>query len=135
MSFKEEFERDLAAAEAGDPNAQRAVGNALLRGTVVPRDLEAGRSWLERAIDQNDFEALRQLAAHDLLAGKLGRGPFCAWALLQKGAQLGDAHCAAEVARGIQHGFSLENPDQSRAYFERTGLPADEDLARKLGEA
>lgn len=134
MSFKEEFDRDLVAAEAGNSDAQRSVGNALLRGSVVPRDLDAGRSWLERAIEQDDFEALRQLATHDLLAGKLGRGPQAAWALLQKGADLGDPHCAAEVARGIEHGLGLADPEQASAYFERTGLPADPDLARRLNE-
>lgn len=123
MSFQEEFQALLERAEAGDVQAQRNVGQALLRGTVVPRDLETGRAWLLRAIEQKDVEALRLLATHDLLAGKLGRGPRAAWELLQEGAQWGDASCAADVQRGIEHGRSLA-AEERRAYFERTGLPA-----------
>ncbi len=123
MSFLEEHKRNVERAEAGDAQAQREVGQALLRGTVLPRDIEAGRAWLERAIEQRDIEALRLLATHDLLAGKLGRGPRAAWALLQRGAEWGDESCTAEVKRGIEHGQSLSAADQ-QAYFERTGLPA-----------
>ena len=133
MSFKQEFERDLARAQEGDTQAQRTVGNALLRGSVVPRDIDLGRTWLGRAIAQGDFEALRQLAAHDLLAGKLGRGPRAAWDLLQEGARLGDPHCAGEVARGIEHGLGLGDA-QAADYFSRTGLPASAQVAQEMAK-
>ena len=134
MSFQDEFDAAVIRAETGDVVAQREVGQALLRGTTVPRDLDRGRMWLQRAIDQNDVEALRMLATHDLLAGKLGRGPHSAWELLQRGANWGDESCALDVARGIEHGQSLSDVEQ-KEYFTRTGLPHDLPNSNATGES
>ena len=112
--------------------AQRTVGLALLKGTVVPRDVEQGREWLERAIDLGDLEALHQLARHDLLAGKLGRGPRAAWELLLRGADLGDPRSALQVAHGIAHGLFIEDAAEAALYFDRSGLPSERNLAIRL---
>ena len=135
MSFREEFERTLASAETGDAEAQRTAGLALLRGSVVPRDVDAGRALLERAIEQGDSDALHALAQHDLLAGKLGRGAHSAWELLRAGAERGDDRARLQVARGIAHGLTINGENEANAYFKRTGLPAQRALAIELASA
>ena len=43
----------LAAAEAGDPEAQTTLGEIFERGMGVPADYEAAASWYRRAADQD----------------------------------------------------------------------------------
>jgi uncharacterized protein len=47
----------LSAAEAGDVDAQSIYGMAVYSGEGLPRDLERGRYWLEKAASQGDRPA------------------------------------------------------------------------------
>jgi mono/diheme cytochrome c family protein len=55
------FRALLSAAESGDADAQNIVGVALVKGTGVPADSEAGHSWLHKAAEQSYAPALRNL--------------------------------------------------------------------------
>ncbi len=50
-----------AAAEAGDADAQGAVGDAYFAGAGAPRDHAEARRWYEKAAAQNDLNAARRL--------------------------------------------------------------------------
>lgn len=49
------------AADAGDADAQAAVGNAYFNGSAGERDLKAARTWYEKAAKQNNLDASRRL--------------------------------------------------------------------------
>jgi TPR repeat protein len=61
----QQAERGLAlckeAAEAGDVDAQAAVGDAYFGGTVIKRDRAAARKWYAMAAKQNHTQAARRL--------------------------------------------------------------------------
>jgi TPR repeat protein len=49
------------AGEAGDVEAQVAVGNAYFNGSAGKRDLAAARTWYDKAAQQKNFDASRKL--------------------------------------------------------------------------
>ncbi|HEY2358418.1 MAG TPA: tetratricopeptide repeat protein [Phenylobacterium sp.] len=50
-----------AAAEAGDVDAQVALGDAYFAGAVTKRDYPAARKWYEKAANQHNAQASRRL--------------------------------------------------------------------------
>lgn len=123
-TFADHFTHLLTQAKSGDLPAQREVGQTLLKGTLVPRDPPAGRAWLEKAIAANDPEAMFLLGHHDLFGGRHGRGPLVGWALLARAAELDHAQAQYSLGAAINVGLHIEDEEQRRLYFERTGLPA-----------
>lgn len=65
-SDRESFETYRARAEAGDPDAQVAVGLLLASGTGTNRDLVRAYVWLARAAEQRHATAGRFLEALEL---------------------------------------------------------------------
>lgn len=123
-SFADEFEQTLARAEAGELEAQREAGAVLLKGSLVPRDVEGGRAWLQRAIDAGDPEAMMLLAHHDLFDGRRGRGALAGWALIRRAAELDHASAQHSLGAAIAFGLDIADEEERRRYFERTGLEA-----------
>lgn len=123
-SFADQFAATLARAEAGELEAQREAGEVLLKGSLVPRDVEAGRAWLLKAIDAGDLEAMVTLAYHDIFAGRRGRGAAAGWALVKRAAELDHAPAQYSLGAAISFGLDISDPEERRAYFEGTGLEA-----------
>jgi TPR repeat protein len=124
FSFADRFAETLSRAEAGDLEAQREAGEVLLKGSIVPRDVESGRSWLLRAIESDDPEAMCLLAHHDLFGGRHGRGALEGWALLQRAAKLDHPPAQHSLGAAIAFGLEIKDEEERRVYFESNGLEA-----------
>jgi len=123
-SFADDFAETLARAEAGELEAQREAGTVLLKGSLVPRDVDAGRAWLLRAVDAGDPEAMMLLAHHDLFDGRRGRGALAGWTLIRRAAELDHAPAQHSLGAAIAFGLDIADEEERRRYFERTGLEA-----------
>ena len=122
LSFADRFAATLVRAAAGELEAQREAGEVLLKGSLVPRDVEAGRAWLMKAIEADDPEAMVTLAHHDIFAGRRGRGAAEGWALMKRAAELDPAPAQYSRGAAISFGLDIADPEERRGYFERTGL-------------
>ena len=55
------FERDMRQAEKGDPIGQLRVGSAYYGGLGVPEDFRKAAEWFDKAAQQGNYEAQRNL--------------------------------------------------------------------------
>jgi TPR repeat protein len=125
-----------AAAEAGDMNARRDLGQALVFGRGgAAQDIEAGLTFLTLAADAGDIEAKAAL-------GKLLLEGYVVTADPDRGAQLlSDAidagHTQARTTLGLAYLWGLnrdEDPGRARILLEEAADRGDMTAVRVLGQ-
>lgn len=104
------------AADAGHVQACRIIGIMYLRGDGVPRDVELGHQWLEKAAAQSDVESEVWLAR---MAGEVGKlEEAISW--LKRAAEHGHAGAAVSLGKLYLTGESVpQDLAQARLWYER----------------
>ena len=129
----EDFARLLQEAEAGDEDAQYAVGGAYLNGNGVKRDLLLGERWLLEAARQSHAHAQCDLGAMYADGGVLKQSYPDALKWLRKAADQGDVLAMAGLGSVYGRGFR----DKSAGFFLRVSspMPLSTGLKRTSGSA
>lgn len=140
------------AADAGHVQACRTMGIMHLRGDGVPRDMELGRQWLEKAAAQSDAESEVLLAR---MAAEVGnREEAISWtkSAAEHGhggaaASLGDLYLTGEAVpqdlaqarlwyeRGVELGNAQAQNDLGYMLLMGIGGEPDTERAKELFEA
>ena len=112
------FAPALAAAEAGDANAQYDVAMAYASGTGVAHSWPSALAWFARCAAQPSPP--RQVWLQLGLCYECGRGVAVdeveAVRLYRVGAALGDAGAQCSLAQCLQRGFGVPMPDRDGAF-------------------
>ena len=115
-----DIEDFIRSAEAGDVSAQKEVGFAYVRGTVVLQDYAKAADWFRMAADAGDAEAQNQLARMYASGLGLGKDPSAA------------AHWFGQAAQQGEPAFVYDYA----AFLEAEGQPGtDEKVAALYGQA
>lgn len=122
-----------AAAAAGEPVAQTALGLILTFGEDAPA---AARPWFEKAAAQDHAEAARMLG---YLHGEGLGGPADAAAaahFYRRAAELGDAYAQFNLAAMIDQGLGglAADREEAKAWFRLAAAQGLADAARRLTE-
>ena len=131
--YETAFREWQALAEAGDPEAQRALAHLYLSGQGVRADPKAALTWYRRAAAQGD--AVAQMNLGDLYAGGQGirRDPVQAYLWLGLAAaqgrrwaarrrdEIAAVMTAAQIARAekLMHAWPRRGPGDSRHFRAR----------------
>ena len=137
------FARCLAAAHAGDQNAQAGVAITYLDGDAVPQDIQAGMMWLELAVANDGAMALFNLGEmywQGLWFGSGARDPLIydkALAYTRRSAALGFARAQWSMGRTYEVGRLLPQDYRiAAAYYQLAAdqgyVFAQRDLAKLL---
>ncbi|NWJ40602.1 MAG: SEL1-like repeat protein [Geothrix sp.] len=118
------FSQKKEAAEAGDPEAQVALGTIYEQGRLVRRNLTEAMKWYLAAARQGHVPAC-YLAGRSYERGmgtKADLKEALAW--FQKGAQQQDADCMLHLAFMHDHGVGLaKDPAKAAAWRSQVPLP------------
>ena len=126
------FERAIAA---GDVKAQRLLGETLISGEGLPKDVEKGRSLLEAAA-KTDTQAQVSLGKLYLSGEDLPKDTERALELLERAAKSGDATALDIMGMSYLTGENLpHDPEKGRAYLERGIKAGSRTAQRHLAEA
>ena len=153
LQARQELEQ---AAQDGDVEAQRILGQHLLNGWVLDQDVEQGLAWLERAAKSGNAAAQSELGQAYLWGRVVAQDQARAAQLLEAAAAKGDAAALVvlgeqlvagwtfprEVERGlamleqvIEGGDDKAQIALGKLLLHGTGLSTDTDRAKALFEA
>lgn len=145
-----------SAAQNGDLDAQRILGQHLLYGWVLEQDKAQGLEWLEKAVAAGQPAAASALGQVLLWGGPVAQDTARATALLGTAADAGDvtaqrilgeqlvtgATLPQDTARGldlleraVDAGDAEAQVTLGKLFFNGTGLEEDKNRARALFEA
>ena len=114
--FDVAFTALLPLAEAGDPRAQRVVGQMLRSGKGVTRNFAAAAHWYERAADQEDAAAQTKLGLAYAYGRGVPRNASAAFTLFSRAAYQGDGAAQVRVADAYAAGQGVL-PNATAAYI------------------
>ncbi|TCP40594.1 tetratricopeptide repeat protein [Rhodovulum marinum] len=125
----------IAAAQAGDPEAQRMVGEARVYGLGGAQDVPAGIALLEQAAQAGDLRAKASLGKILLDGFYLPAEPDRALPLLDEAAQAGDTRARTALGAALLWGdVTAPDPDRARALLQQAAQAGDVEALRILGE-
>ncbi|MGC9419743.1 MAG: tetratricopeptide repeat protein [Rhodovulum sp.] len=125
----------VAAAEAGDPVAQRMVGEARVYGLGGAQDVPAGITLLEQAAQAGDLHAKASLGKILLDGFYLPARPDRALPLLEAAAQAGDVRAQTALGSALLWGGAVPpDPERARDLLQRAAQAGDVEALRILGE-
>ena len=103
-------------AQAGEPRAQRLLGQMLLKDSSPRADPRGGVTWLKAAADQGDALARRELGNAYLVGAGVPRNPKEALTWLRKASQSGDtiSQCSIRHGRSALRSAGLLTSDDVR---------------------
>ncbi len=114
----------LAAAEAGDAEAQYLTGRSLAYGIGVPQDYQASVPWYQRAAEQGHLEAMNELgrwyAVGTLVSAGIQKDDTVAYGWWLKAAEAG--HPGAQVNLGWRYAHGrgcLADPEATYRWWRR----------------
>ena len=109
----------LAAAQAGNADAQYRVGVSSRDGHGTLRDSKAAAKWFASAAEQNHSAAMTDLAMLYQSGDGVGRDRERAAELLTKAAELGNADAQFKLAQAYQAGIGvMKNLIHARYWYE-----------------
>jgi len=100
-------------AEYGTPAAQREYGKWLW-SKGPERDIPEATSWLTKAAEGGDVEAMYKLGKIRSMGGGLTSPQPEAVMWFQKGAEAGDPYCMVELAAGYRYGWMGVEVDEAK---------------------
>lgn len=115
-----------AAAEQGDPEAQRKLGQIYREGKHVPKDYALAQYWLSRAAEQGDPQACSHLGLMYVEGQGVPHDHERAMELLEQAAECGDqvgfavaglCYQFAAMDRDPGYGVAAMDPDPLEAYL------------------
>jgi len=133
--WEQVFAKRLRQAEAGDADAQYAVGEAYLKGRGPAVDPQEALKWFRRAARQGHPKALYRLGYMHLRGIGVRRDPARAFQLIRQAAEAGYSPAQYQLGRMYAAGLGTGRDfDAALEWLEKAAsqdyLPAREEIAR-----
>ncbi len=133
--WEQVFAKRLKQAEAGDADAQYAVGEAYLKGRGPTVNPQEALKWFRRAARQGHPKALYRLGYMHLRGIGTRRDPARAFELIRRAAEAGYSPAQYQLGRMYAAGLGTERDyDAALEWLRKAAaqdyLPAREEIAR-----